>query len=289
MLFSNWIITQNLVSAPTPENISVGICLDIQSISLPFSDLLYALQKLNPDVTISILITDKMASLASDDLDKCLDNLLSLFYQPGFYIKNEAPVVFLSATGSQASFFMDSLEKACLDQGYKQLYTIRLVPIIGEAKVGSAPIAYEVSQDDLNYTVLIDNWINNCLKDHNQWPITLLISENQKHDLLESILQKQKTFMNEKHFAVANVLYELIKKNEEYKFQLYLKSINEQNNLTFLEFQKQDLAKILDFYKYEYEILPLWYKRFGHVIKVLIGKRTFKSLFSDNVKKYNKS
>jgi hypothetical protein len=32
-------------------------------------------------------------------------------------------------------------------------------------------------------------------------------------------------------------------------------------------------------------VLPLWYKRFGHIIKVLTGKRSFKSLFDDKAKK----
>ena len=41
-----------------------------------------------------------------------------------------------------------------------------------------------------------------------------------------------------------------------------------------------------DFYMHEYEILPLWYKRFGHILKVFSGKRTFRSLFRDGVKKY---
>ena len=37
--------------------------------------------------------------------------------------------------------------------------------------------------------------------------------------------------------------------------------------------------EILSWYLKEYEVLPLWYKRLGHIIKVLKGKRTFKSLF----------
>jgi hypothetical protein len=39
-------------------------------------------------------------------------------------------------------------------------------------------------------------------------------------------------------------------------------------------------------YHNEYEVLPLWFKRLGHIIKVLIGKRTFRSLFSDKVKSH---
>jgi hypothetical protein len=51
-------------------------------------------------------------------------------------------------------------------------------------------------------------------------------------------------------------------------------------------YKYSEMIKIKRFYHYEYEILPLWYKRLGHIIKVLTGKRTFKSLFNDNVKKY---
>ncbi len=49
---------------------------------------------------------------------------------------------------------------------------------------------------------------------------------------------------------------------------------------------KKQITELLKFYKQEYEILPLWYKRFGHIIKVFTGKRTFSSLFNDDVKKY---
>jgi hypothetical protein len=50
--------------------------------------------------------------------------------------------------------------------------------------------------------------------------------------------------------------------------------------------QEREYYDVLNWYHNEYEILPLWYKRLGHIIKVIMGKRSFKSLFSDNVKKY---
>jgi hypothetical protein len=59
---------------------------------------------------------------------------------------------------------------------------------------------------------------------------------------------------------------------------------NEKEEL-IIQLRKQVLLEhtrgndILAWYKKEYEILPLWYKKFGHIIKVLTGKRTFKSLF----------
>jgi hypothetical protein len=49
---------------------------------------------------------------------------------------------------------------------------------------------------------------------------------------------------------------------------------------------RKKIIDIVEFYHYEYEILPSWFKKFGHIIKVLIGKRSFRSLFNDNVKKY---
>ncbi len=49
---------------------------------------------------------------------------------------------------------------------------------------------------------------------------------------------------------------------------------------------KDDYENLFAWYHNEYEILPLWYKRFGHILKVIMGKRTLRSLFSDDVKKY---
>lgn len=50
---------------------------------------------------------------------------------------------------------------------------------------------------------------------------------------------------------------------------------------------KADYDTVVKWYGHEYDVLPLWYKRFGHIIKVLMGKRTLQSLFHDNVKRYN--
>ncbi|HEY8896353.1 MAG TPA: glycosyltransferase family 4 protein, partial [Niastella sp.] len=51
-----------------------------------------------------------------------------------------------------------------------------------------------------------------------------------------------------------------------------------------LNFWKQNLTETKTWYYKEYEVLPLWFKRLGHIVKVFQGHRTFKSLFSNNVK-----
>jgi len=48
---------------------------------------------------------------------------------------------------------------------------------------------------------------------------------------------------------------------------------------TKIDEERNRADKILEWYKQEYEILPGWYKKFGHIIKVITGKKTFKSLF----------
>lgn len=53
------------------------------------------------------------------------------------------------------------------------------------------------------------------------------------------------------------------------------------DELARLRSGNKELEDILEFYHREYEVLPLWYKRVGHILKVIMGKRSFKSLFSD--------
>ena len=60
---------------------------------------------------------------------------------------------------------------------------------------------------------------------------------------------------------------------------------NQVSHNQILRSQSQATA-LQNYYNSEYEVLPLWYKRLGHIIKVIIGKRSFRSLFSDKVKKY---
>ena len=92
-------------------------------------------------------------------------------------------------------------------------------------------------------------------------------------------------------------IYSLLKENRSLTMnndQLMAKSERAQEqfdsytlnyNITIARY-KQQVTELLRFYTNEYEILPLWYKRLGHVIKVLMGKRSFRSLFDDKAKEY---
>lgn len=77
---------------------------------------------------------------------------------------------------------------------------------------------------------------------------------------------------------------EILRLNE--KKNTIEKELSDQKKYLKIYQDLDESTKIMDFYKYEYEILPAWYKKVGHILKVLMGKRTFRSLFDNDVKKY---
>jgi hypothetical protein len=58
--------------------------------------------------------------------------------------------------------------------------------------------------------------------------------------------------------------------------RLEIDVINQKQYLAVLRNEKE-MEKIIHFYHSQYEVLPLWYKRFGHMIKLLTGKRKVRS------------
>lgn len=51
---------------------------------------------------------------------------------------------------------------------------------------------------------------------------------------------------------------------------------------------KDDYNILYNWYQDQYEVLPLWYKRVGHLVKVITGKRSFKSLAASAHKKLHR-
>jgi len=99
--------------------------------------------------------------------------------------------------------------------------------------------------------------------------------------LIKLLHKKSATF--EKAALEQGLTKKDLQSKKEY-LDFLLKKSRDMNDSGGFEFG--DIVKIKKFYYLEYEVLPLWYKRFGHIIKVIIGRRTFKSLFNDNVRKY---
>jgi hypothetical protein len=113
------------------------------------------------------------------------------------------------------------------------------------------------------------------------------------NDLLSTLLSLQQAELEFKQQSPR--LYSLILANQALERELDSLGSKYSGTEMELRHQKQYVEvlrshhatkELQDFYTREYEILPLWYKRFGHIIKVLTGRRTFQSLFRHDVKKY---
>jgi phenolic acid decarboxylase len=147
----------------------------------------------------------------------------------------------------------------------------------------------------------------------------LRMSPEQLDDLYKTLLGSDKYFNNDIFFHVADfqvlqhctkLLFQsenIFKKEHPLLHSLAIQNMHFEMELRFLKHkilnteselyhQKQfiDVLKsghqakeIQMYYNNEYEILPLWFKRLGHAIKVITGKRTIQSLFTKRTKKYN--
>jgi GT2 family glycosyltransferase len=78
--------------------------------------------------------------------------------------------------------------------------------------------------------------------------------------------------ISEEQFSSIKTQNNSITNNFQNHFVSKVSKENEELNRKVLEIQ--------NWYKYEYEVLPLWYKRIGHVIKLVTGKKSLKSLFN---------
>ena len=116
---------------------------------------------------------------------------------------------------------------------------------------------------------------------------------NKENDFLDLIILTIERPESEVTFKESSFIQKIMDQkpdkyfNAKLKFQdnLFLKNENEelkielQNHKKYLEIalNQKETEYILDFYHKQYEVLPLWYKRFGHLIKIVTGKRKFKN------------
>ncbi|AEW01798.1 hypothetical protein A4D02_07285 [Niastella koreensis] len=108
---------------------------------------------------------------------------------------------------------------------------------------------------------------------------------------VQQLLTTEETLFEQQHA----VLFTLKKQNRQlqqqvlqlgFLYQAAQQEISNQVSHNQILRSSSQATALQNYYNNEYEVLPLWYKRMGHIIKVLMGKRSFKSLYSDSSKKY---
>jgi hypothetical protein len=228
--------------------------------------------------------------------DSVLDLLVSFSFHSG-YIKThlDNPLVLLGTSNTSIDQYIPIIRNAFRSQGYDDLKTM----VIGKDDISllehyNTNKHFELQKGLDNFS---SNYIN-AIKKITSSDFAFFFSLENPRELprLLNIIEETDLIIRRDMFQVYSLLSEnksLNMKNNQLISELEL--LQEQidslgnyhlnYNTTIVRYKKQ-ITELLKFYKNEYEILPLWYKRFGHIVKVLTGKRTFRSLFNDNVKKH---
>lgn len=229
------------------------------------------------------------AALLMEEVIRQKSKLFQFFFHPQYEIKKMRPVVFFSNRWKEhkgMDHYLQMLESECKLQGFRSLQAIFLKSNNEEVKENEAEWSNIDQLDEFEnfyFDLLIKKkYYGNYIM---IWP-----NSNTFNDVSAVKLKAEEKFksVNPIQYDLAVKFVELNKKIDQ--LEENLRNANEDllNQKQYVELIRQydEANKINQFYYNEYEVLPLWYKRMGHVIKVLTGKRSFRSLYNTNIKKY---
>jgi hypothetical protein len=229
------------------------------------------------------------------DFDKFTDLLISFSFNFN-YVKTtcDNPLILFDVKKPEDKKYVSIISEAFKSQGYNDIEPAFIYTDNAPRKDERKNFRFNLQE---SITSLLPDYISliKQLSSSDSFFFFFLDNPEKLSEILD-ILQKAETIIRDDDPQT----YYLLKENmsvsaKEHKLRARIGLLQEQidslkaynlfhNSLGTQE--KSQIRELQHFYDKEYEILPLWYKRLGHVIKVIMGKRTFRSLFNDNVKKY---
>ena len=284
MLINKWLVIDSFHSGAYREW-NGGFCLDLHYEREELSDLYKELQEFPVENPFTIVLPGKNFS-PQNLTDADIENVIALFFEPSYYLIKGKPVVFLSDNATDLEFIEKLSEKSAKQGIHLSIFKTRSIESVNDA---GSQFAYDIRSSAFDYGAIVENWLSQFLDDKDPGEIHFLFEKNDPAlpGILSALREKEGTLFKTQHYKFANIAYRQRALIDQYKGELVIKKSAEKNIQNYLGLQKKQTADNVEWYHNEYEILPTWYKRVGHVIKVLMGKRTFRSLFSDKVKKHN--
>jgi len=230
------------------------------------------------------------------DQDRFINNVIPFIFDHKYLIRDFNIPFLFSQTSREGTPFITSFQKKMAAQGYDQLQIVQLDK--GYTSFLPGAVQYIGPPDTTSPAQSIEAY-NAYLKGIPPFPDSFLFETPSISYALQLIKGLETT--EEALLKDARYIHSLLSGKEQARSTLqtlqvetgllkedldslksYFSFYNEPNSG-----YRKKVKEISDFYHYEYDILPLWFKQLGHLIKVLMGKRTFRSLFDDNVKKYD--
>lgn len=189
---------------------------------------------------------------------------------------------------------LDEIKHGLVEQGFNNIIFPDLrLPDEGAGK----QIAYTLYNNDLQESLFFQWYKANLMKGDSVMNMFTLYSDQLLEKLIDARKNAERRLQAEEpelRKAISRIYSANQRLNKELAAnKILIDKLDSKNTyLAYLlgMFKDEDGAdielnrvmQIRKFYHHEYEVLPVWYKRFGHIIKVLMGKRKFRSLFKDD-------
>ena len=254
------------------KNKDWGINFLIDDPSFSIANIIDGSKKLKADFIFSI--SEEL--LIEPDVKSLFPKLYALFTVSAYAGSSQVDVPFFSVNRTKAyedvlnqlvSFFKEQGEYLQIIQPVPTAQTRGKVLFLDPLQLGALGAAQLTSYEGENIEQVI--FLPHSYAEKNSkivWPLEVSAGNKPLYLLLNKVSLARK-------LALSKHREDLWQK----RAQLYL---------SFLTLSKEigqsEYYGVKEWYHKEYEVLPLWYKQFGHIIKVLSGKRSFKSLFNKN-------
>lgn len=206
--------------------------------------------------------------------------LMAFFFFPNYYKPALIPQIFV--TGNNEGIVAAGIESLQQSAAAQAFSAIRVMPASTPANsytAGDTSAIKEAYKTRLLSPVMTTE------------AIFIKIAREEEIAAVEQLLMTEETLFEQEHAS----LFTLKKQNRQLQQQLQQlgtlyqaaqQEISNQVSHNQILRSSSQATALQNYYNDEYEVLPLWYKRLGHIVKVLMGKRSFKSLYSDSSKKY---
>ena len=216
--------------------------------------------------------------------DRFTDEVMSFLFIPGYYAVNNKRVINLIGTDNKLlTKTKETILEFSLKQGVENL-------------VIACPPAYEQAtnlETANNISYLFTDTKTLLSYYHSESPgsnLLFLLDPQVNLQKLNAAVHETEEEIKKSNPLLYNTMSALDKQvaeNELLKRRILATETELNNYKSHVEILRSShqAKELQEYYDSEYEILPLWYKRFGHVIKVITGKRSFRSLFNKKIKK----
>jgi hypothetical protein len=277
-----------------PENTYLSYKITAASISLidSFYEKLFSSSKKYP---FCLLIDLQNGLEKLDEFEITINSLVTFSFHFNYVKMNhDNPLIIFESDKENVNEYIAIARQTFKSQGYNNIESV----IIYNSKI-PFPVKERKnirfnSQENINN--LFSEYVNSIKQLISAIPLFFFVNETERiSEILNTIQQAEAEVLKDlpqTYYLLKENVSLITKKNELlFKIGLLQEQLDSLTNYRLYyssadtQYKKQ-VKEMANFYKNEYEILPMWYKRFGHILKVIMGKRTFKSLFNDNVKKY---